>query len=83
MPTVDGICEANVLAAAERHFNGPCGTCHTCRHGYSCEHSELMTGGDESYLREFDELYLVCLADPHDPCVVRKDEVHDDCWEAV
>lgn len=83
MPTVEGICEANVLAAAERHLNGPCGTCHTCAHGYSCEHSEEMTGVDEAYLREFEETYLVCLSDPHGPCVVRRDEVHDDCWEAV
>lgn len=80
MPTVEGVCEANVLAAAERHFNGPCGTCDTCAHGYSCEHSDEMTSGDEAYLREFEETYLVCLADPHGPCVVRRDELHDECW---
>lgn len=83
MPTVEGICEANVLAAAERHFNGPCGTCWTCRHGYTCEHSDAMTPGDDSYLREFDETYLVCVVDPHDPLIVRRDEVNDECWEAV
>ena len=83
MPTVEGICEANVLAAAERHFNGPCGTCHTCRYGYTCEHSDAMTPGDDSYLREFDQTYLVCVADPHDPLIVRQDEMHDECWEAV
>ena len=42
-----------------------------------------MTPGDDSYLREFDQTYLVCVADPHDPLIVRQDEMHDECWEAV
>ena len=83
MPTVEVICEANVLAAAERHFNGPCGTCHTCAHAYTPSVSEDMPQEECDVLDDVFSLFDICLADPHDPCVVRKDEVHDDCWGAV
>ena len=77
------VCDEVLLARAERDANGCLGRCDECGNGYSVEVSEGVIL--KPCVSDALEGLLVCLADPCEPLLVRRDEEHwsSECWEGA